>query len=38
MIAVLDGLAQTGDLKGEAVAEALTRYEIDTELPSPRLT
>ena len=38
VIAVLDGLAQTGDLKGEAVAEALTRYEIDTELPSPRLT
>ena len=38
VIAVLDGLAQTGDLKGEAVAEALIRYEIDTELPSPRLT
>ncbi len=38
VIAVLDGLAQTGDLKGEAVAEALSRYEIDTELPSPRLT
>ncbi len=38
VVAVLDGLAQTGDLKGEAVAEALARYEIDTELPSPRLT
>ena len=38
VVAVLDGLAQTGDLKGEAVAEALSRYEIDTELPSPRLT
>jgi pyruvate dehydrogenase E1 component len=38
VVAVLDALAQTGDLKGEVVAEALTRYEIDTDLPSPRLT
>jgi len=36
-VAVLDGLAQTGDVKGEAVAEALRRYEIETEGPTPRL-
>jgi pyruvate dehydrogenase E1 component len=37
VVAVLDALAQTGEGKGEAVAEALRRYEIDTETPSPRL-
>jgi pyruvate dehydrogenase E1 component len=35
-VAVLDGLAQTGEGKGEAVAEALKRYEIQTDGPSPR--
>jgi pyruvate dehydrogenase E1 component len=35
-IAVLDGLAQSGDVKGEAVAEALRRYEIDAESEGPR--
>jgi pyruvate dehydrogenase E1 component len=38
VVAVLDALAQTGDLKGEVVADALRRYEIDTEAPSPRTT
>src|SRR5262249_40903430 len=37
-IAVLDALAQTGDLKGEVVSEAIARYEIDTEAPPPRVT
>ena len=36
-VAVLDGLAQTGEGKGEAVAEALRRYEIETDGPSPRI-
>jgi len=35
-VAVLDALAQTGDLKGEAVAEALARYGIEPEKPNPR--
>jgi pyruvate dehydrogenase E1 component len=38
VVATLDALAQTGDVKGEAVAEALQRYEIDAETPSPRLS
>ena len=37
-VAVLDGLAQTGDVKGEAVAEALRRYEIETEATPDRRT
>jgi pyruvate dehydrogenase E1 component len=36
-VAVLDALAQTGDLKGEVVSEAIARYEIDTEAPPPRV-
>ena len=38
VVAVLDALAQTGDVKGEAVADAMRRYEIDPEAagPAPR--
>jgi pyruvate dehydrogenase E1 component len=36
-VAVLDGLAQSDDVKGEAVEEALRRYEIAPDGPSPRL-
>ena len=35
-VAALQGLAQTGDVKGEAVADAIRRYEIDPELRDPR--
>jgi pyruvate dehydrogenase E1 component len=38
VVAVLDGLAQTGDVKAETVAEAIARYEIEPDAPSPRLT
>jgi pyruvate dehydrogenase E1 component len=38
VIGVLDGLAQTGDLKAEIVAEAIERYEIDADAPNPRTT
>jgi pyruvate dehydrogenase E1 component len=38
VVATLDALAQAGDVKAEAVTEALQRYEIETEAPSPRLT
>jgi pyruvate dehydrogenase E1 component len=36
VVGVLDGLAQTGDLKAEIVAEAIERYEIDADAPDPR--
>jgi pyruvate dehydrogenase E1 component len=36
VVAVLDGLAQTGDVKGEAVADAIRRYEIDPDAIDPR--
>jgi len=36
VLGVLDGLAQTGDLKAETVAEAIERYEIDADAPNPR--
>jgi pyruvate dehydrogenase E1 component len=36
-IAALDGLAQTGDVKGEEVAEALRRYGIGDDGTVPRL-
>jgi pyruvate dehydrogenase E1 component len=36
-VAVLDGLAQTGDVKAEAVTEALARYDINTDAGDPRL-
>jgi pyruvate dehydrogenase E1 component len=38
VIAVLDGLAQQGELKGEVVDEAIRRYEIDADAPDPRWT
>ena len=38
VVAVLDALAQIGDVKGEAVADAVRRYEIETDGPPPRLT
>jgi pyruvate dehydrogenase E1 component len=37
-VAVLDGLAQTGDVKSETVAEAIDRYGIAADAPDPRLT
>jgi len=36
-VAVLDGLAQTGDVKAETVAEAIDRYGIEPEAVDPRL-
>ena len=36
-VAVLDGLAQTGDLKAEQVSEAIERFELDPDAPNPRL-
>jgi pyruvate dehydrogenase E1 component len=36
VVAALSGLAQLGDVKGETVAEALRRYELDTEAVDPR--
>jgi pyruvate dehydrogenase E1 component len=38
VVGVLDGLAQTGDVKAEAIAEAIERYEINADAPDPRLT
>ncbi|MCU1430744.1 MAG: pyruvate dehydrogenase component, homodimeric type [Actinomycetia bacterium] len=38
VVAVLDALAQTGEVKAEAVAEAIRRYDIDAEAPDPRWT
>ena len=35
-VGVLQGLAQTGDVKGEMVADAIRRYEIDPEGHDPR--
>ncbi|MCZ7525694.1 MAG: pyruvate dehydrogenase (acetyl-transferring), homodimeric type [Acidimicrobiia bacterium] len=36
VVAVLDGLAQRGEVKGEVVAEAIRRYGLDPEAPDPR--
>jgi pyruvate dehydrogenase E1 component len=36
VVGVLDGLAQTGDVKAETVAEAISRFEIDGDAPDPR--
>jgi pyruvate dehydrogenase complex dehydrogenase (E1) component len=35
-VGVLQGLARTGDLKPETVADAIRRYEIDPERVDPR--
>ncbi len=36
VVGVLDGLAQSGDVKGETVAEAIARFSIDADAPDPR--
>jgi pyruvate dehydrogenase E1 component len=36
VVAVLDGLAQTGDVKAEAAADAIARFGIDGDAPDPR--
>jgi pyruvate dehydrogenase E1 component len=36
VVAALSGLAQLGDVKGETVAEAIRRYEIDPDTIDPR--
>jgi pyruvate dehydrogenase E1 component len=36
-VAVLEGLAQTGDVKAEQVSEAIERFELDPDAPNPRL-
>jgi pyruvate dehydrogenase E1 component len=38
VVGVLDGLAQSGDVKAETVAEAIERYGIDADAPDPRST
>jgi pyruvate dehydrogenase E1 component len=35
-LSVLDGLAQTGDVKAEEIADAITRHDIDPESIDPR--
>ncbi|HZJ50066.1 MAG TPA: hypothetical protein VFF07_04250, partial [Actinomycetota bacterium] len=35
VVAVLSALAQSGDAKPEEVSEAIKRYEIDPDRPSP---
>jgi pyruvate dehydrogenase E1 component len=37
-VAALDALHQTGDVKAEAIAEAIERYEIDADAADPRLS
>jgi pyruvate dehydrogenase E1 component len=37
VVGVLDGLARTGDIKAETVAEAIERYGIDANAADPRL-
>jgi hypothetical protein len=36
-VAILDALRITGDGKAEEVADAITRYSINTEAPDPRM-
>jgi pyruvate dehydrogenase E1 component len=38
VVAVLDGLAQLGERKGEEVEAAIRAYELDPEAPDPRVT
>jgi pyruvate dehydrogenase E1 component len=38
VVAVLEALAQQGEVKGETVEEAIRRYELDPEATDPRLT
>ncbi len=37
VVAVLDGLAQAGEIKAEVVADAIARYDIDPDARPPRL-
>jgi pyruvate dehydrogenase E1 component len=37
VVAVLQALAATGDVKPEAVADAIARYDIDAEAVDPRI-
>ena len=37
VVAVLQALAATGDVKPEAVADAIARYDIDPEAVDPRI-
>src|SRR3954452_22887570 len=37
VVTVLQALAQSGEGKQEAVADAITRYELDADAPDPRL-
>jgi len=37
VVAVLQAVAQSGEGKQEAVADAIARYELDTEAPDPRI-
>ncbi len=36
VVAVLSGLAETGQAKGDEVADAIRRFEIDADAPDPR--
>ena len=38
VVAVLEVLARQGDIKGEQVAEAIRRYDVDPERADPRTT
>ena len=37
VVTVLQALAQSGEGKQEAVADAIARYELDADAPDPRL-
>jgi pyruvate dehydrogenase complex dehydrogenase (E1) component len=37
VVAVLDALARAGEVKQEAVADAISQYDIDVDAPDPRI-
>jgi len=37
VVAVIDALARAGEVKQEAVADAIVRYDIDADAPDPRI-
>ena len=37
-VAVLDGLAQTGDVKADTIDDAIARFGINADSPDPRLS